>query len=497
MAKEHLDVVVIGAGLSGIGAACHLNQNCPGKTVAILEGRDALGGTWDLFKYPGIRSDSDMFTLGYNFKPWTSSKYLADGPSIKAYITEAAQEHGVEKKIRYGVQVKSVNWDTPSATWTITYLNKATGETQEITCSFIFSCTGYYSYEGGYEPDFPGKKDFKGEFIHPQKWPENLDYSNKKVVVIGSGATAVTLVPEMAKEAAQVTMLQRSPTYMATVPDKDKSVEFLRKYLPNKLAYRITRTQKVAFQYSFYQISRKFPKQVRNLLLLGVQKQIGNSSDLANFKPKYNPWDERLCAVKDGDLFRAVRKEQAKVVTDTIEKITENGIQLNSGEFLDADIIVSATGLNLEFFGGIDISVDSNTFDPTQQLSYKGIMVEQLPNIGFTFGYTNASWTLKADITAEYLCRLINHMDKTGTRQCMPANNDPSVGEEDFLDFQSGYVQRGKHKFPLAGNKLPWKLYQSYPADLMMLRYGNIEDGVMQFSNTQGSRVDSAHANPA
>ncbi len=435
MTKEHLDVVVIGAGLSGIGAACHLSKNCQGKTVAILEGQDALGGTWDLFKYPGIRSDSDMFTLGYSFKPWSGSKFLADGPDVKEYIAETAREHGIDQKIRYGVQVESVHWDTPSATWTITYVNKASGETQELTCNFIFSCTGYYSYKGGYQPDFPGRDKFNGELVHPQKWPENLDYANKKVVVIGSGATAVSLVPELAKKAAQVTMLQRSPTYLASVPDEDKSVKLLRKVLPNKWAYRVTRTQKVAAQYSIFHLSRKFPKQAKNLLIRGVKKQVGNSSDLANFKPKYNPWEERLCAVKAGDLFKAVREEKAQVVTDTIEKITENGIQLNSGEFLEADIIVSATGLNLEFFGGINITVDGKAYDPTQRMSYKSVMLEQLPNIGFIFGYTNASWTLKSDLTSEYLCRVINHMDNTGTRQCTPAKNDPSVAKEDFLTF--------------------------------------------------------------
>ncbi len=395
------------------------------------------------------------------------------------------------------MQVKSVHWDTHSATWSIPYINRSSGESRELTSNFIVSCTGYYSYKGGYEPEFSGKDSFKGAFVHPQHWPNKLNYANKKVVIIGSGATAVSLVPEMAKKSALVTMLQRSPTYMVSVPHEDKSVKYLRKFLSYKWEYRVTRTQKVAFQYSIIHFSRTFPKQAKNLPLRGVREQIGDSSEMEYFKPKYNPWDERLCAVKDGDLFKAVRKGKALVVTGTIKEITENGVQLHSGEFLEADIIVSATGLNLEFFGGINIFVDGKEFDPTQRLNYKGIMVEQLPNIGFIFGYSNASWTLKADLTAEYLCRLINHMDKSDTRQCMPVNSDSRVVGKDFLDLHSGYVQRGIHKFPFAGNKTPWKLFQIYPIDLMILRYGKVEDSVMRFTNTPQTGESDVQAMPA
>lgn len=482
MQSEYFDVVIIGAGLSGIGAACHLTKNCPEKTFCILEGRSTMGGTWDLFKYPGIRSDSDMFTLGYSFKPWTSSQFLADGPSILNYIREAAEEYHAENKIRYNSLVKSISWDSEAAIWTISIKDSKSGKLKEVRCNFVSGCTGYYSYKGGYQPEFPGQKDFVGEIIHPQAWPEDLDYKDKDVVVIGSGATAVTVVPEISKQAKQVTMLQRSPTYMASVPEEDPTVAITRKFLPEKLAYRISRTQKILLTYALYYGSQKYPKQVKKLLLAGVRSQIGSDVDMKNFEPKYNPWDERMCAVKSGDFFKAVKKGKVKMVTDHIDHFTKNGIKLKSGEELNADIIVSATGLNLEFFGGVDIFVDGAKFDTTQSMNYKGVMFENLPNLSMTFGYTNASWTLKADLTSEFVCRLLRYMDKKGYNTVKPINDDPSVMKAPFLSFQSGYVQRSIHKFPQMGSKLPWKLYQSYPVDLAMLRFGKLQDGKLQFS---------------
>ncbi|OUS32588.1 FAD-containing monooxygenase EthA [Gammaproteobacteria bacterium 45_16_T64] len=484
MKNETVDVVVIGAGLSGIGAAVHLSKRCPGKSYRILEGRDAIGGTWDLFRYPGIRSDSDMFTLGYNFKPWTSENNLADGPSILNYIKEAADEYNVTDNIHFGAGVKAVAWDSDTSRWSIQYTDKASGKNQTIVANFIISCTGYYNYDKGHEPEFKGSEDFKGQIIHPQKWPEDLDYSGKRVTVIGSGATAVTLVPEMSAKASHVTMLQRSPTYMAAVPAKDNKVKLLNKYLSEKWAYRILRTQKVGFQSMFYNVSRVFPKQIRNVLLTDIRNKVGEGVDMKHFKPSYNPWDERLCAVKSGDLFRKVKSGEVDIVTDHIDCFTETGIRLKSGEELPSDIIVTATGLNLQFFSGIDISVDGEKFDHTQKMNYKGVMLEDLPNIGFTFGYTNSSWTLKADLTSEYLCRVINDLDKRKSQKAMPVNRDDNITSDSFLSFQSGYVQRAVSEFPQMGSKMPWRLYQSYPVDLALLRYGRLHDGIMQYSTS-------------
>ncbi|MBV1881443.1 MAG: NAD(P)/FAD-dependent oxidoreductase [Pseudomonadales bacterium] len=491
MSKEHFDVVIIGAGLSGIGAACHLTQKCPDKTFCLLEGRETMGGTWDLFKYPGIRSDSDMFTLGYSFKPWASSQFLADGPSILNYIKEAAAEYHADSKIRYQSWVSSIAWDSADATWTITYEDKKNGKTKEISCNFINSCTGYYSYDGGYTPDFDGLSDYKGTLVHPQQWPEDLDYKGKKVVVIGSGATAVTLLPELAYDTAHVTMLQRSPTYMAAVPGHDPSVDLVRKLLPEKLSYRVNRTTKIGIASAFYTLSQRFPKGVRRLMLADVKRKIGSNVDMKHFEPNYNPWDERVCAVKSGDLFKAVKGGSASIVTDHIDRFTEKGILLKSGKELEADIVVSATGLELKFMGGIKITVDGDDFDITQKMNYKGVMIEGLPNLGNTFGYTNASWTLKADLTSEYMCRLIKDMDKKGVQKVVALNNDLSVTKSNFLDFQSGYVQRAIERFPKKGSKLPWKLYQNYPVDLVMLRYGKLADGKLRFSKATGQRSAS------
>jgi monooxygenase len=472
-----------------VGMACHLAKECPGKSYVILEGRDTLGGTWDIFRYPGIRSDSDMFTFGYSFKPWISSQNLADGPSIRNYIREAAQEHRVEEKIRYNANVDAISWDSTTATWTVTYTDKTTGEARQVKCSFINGCTGYYNYDHGYEPEFKGSESFTGTIIHPQKWPENLDYKGKRVVIIGSGATAVTIGPEMSHTAAHVTMLQRSPTYMASIPEEDKITSFLRKYIPEMWVYRIARTLRVGIQALFFKLSRSYPDKIKSLLLKGVKSAVGPEVDMKHFTPKYNPWDERLCAVKGGDLFEAVKAGRLSVVTDHIDQFTPNGVRLQSGEELPADIIVTATGLELKFFGGIGITIDGKPYDFTQKMCYKAVMLEDLPNLAFTFGYTNASWTLKADITSEWICRVLKYMDRTGRKCVVPVNKDSSVHHGDFLDFQSGYIKRGMDRFPKMGNKPPWKLKQLYPYDMMMLRLSKLEDGVLQFNKAGGTTV--------
>jgi len=479
---EHFDVVIVGAGLSGIGAAVHLQTDCPGKTYAILEGRDAIGGTWDLFRYPGIRSDSDMYTLGYVFKPWTEAKAIADGPSILRYVRDTARDYGVDQHIRFGHKVVSAAWSTEDAAWTVTAVEG--GETRTFSCNFIFLCGGYYSYDGGYTPDFPGAETFKGRIVHPQQWPQDLDYAGKKVVVIGSGATAVTLVPEMAKTAAHVTMLQRSPTYVVSRPAEDAFANWLRARLPAKLAYAIIRWRNVLFGMYFYNFARKNPDKVKTRIIGMVREQLGPDYDVdTHFTPSYNPWDQRLCLVPDADMFAAIKAGSASVVTDHIESFTPNGIKLKSGQELEADVIVTATGLVLKALNGLELTVDGRKVEPAKTLSYKGMMYSDVPNLASSFGYTNASWTLKCDLTCGYVCRLLNHMDRTGMRQATPRNTDPNIGEEPWLDFSSGYVQRAMASFPKQGSKAPWKLDQNYAKDLMNLKFSTVEDGVMKFSN--------------
>lgn len=487
MATEHFDVLIIGAGLSGIGAARHLQHQCPGKTYAILEGRNAIGGTWDLFRYPGIRSDSDMYTLGYNFKPWTNPKVIADGPSIRDYICETARENGIDKKIRFGHKVLNASWSTKSALWTVEVQNATSGDVKKFTCHFLLSCTGYYNYAAGYTPDFPGVKKFKGQVIHPQHWPEDLDYSGKRVVIIGSGATAVTLLPAMTDKAAHVTMLQRSPTYVVSVPQEDVLSQQLRRVLPEMMVYRLGRTRNVGIQMGFFRLAKAQPKVVRRLLLTHVHRMLGKDVDMKHFTPHYNPWDERLCAVPNGDMFKAIRHGKASVVTDHIDAFTAKGIKLKSGQELPADIVITATGLDLQMMGGMQLSVDGRPFDLAQTMNYKGIMFQDLPNLAMVFGYTNASWTLKADISCEYVCRLLKQMDKKGMRQCTPRVRDTGVAPTPFVEMSSGYIQRALNRMPKQGNKSPWKLYQNYAMDLAMLRYSAIEDGSMELSNPRHS----------
>ena len=492
MTSEHVDVVVVGAGLSGIGAAYHLQTMSPDRSYVILEGRDGLGGTWDLFKYPGIRSDSDMHTLGFSFKPWTEAKSIADGPSILQYLKQTVAQFGIEKNIRYGQLVTQAQWSTDDAQWTVTSTNKATGASNTITCSFLFMCSGYYSYKKGHTPEFTGRERFKGTVVHPQSWPTDLDYAGKRVVVIGSGATAVTIVPSMADKAAHVTMLQRSPTYMVSRPDHDVMANRLRKVLPPKMAYSLTRFKNTWRQQLVYNKTRTDPDKVKQLLLGGVKMELGADYDIAkHFTPAYNPWDQRLCLVPNGDFFKSMREGKASVVTDHITSFTETGIQLASGEHLDADIIITATGLELVTLGEMDFFVDGNQVDFAKTWTYKGFAYSDIPNMASTFGYINASWTLRSDLTAEYVCRLLNHMRKKGVAQCTPRlrEQDRNMKERPWIDgFSSGYMQRMMHRMPRQGDHEPWINPQNYRRDKKMFKHSPIDDGVMQFSK-QSARV--------
>jgi cation diffusion facilitator CzcD-associated flavoprotein CzcO len=479
-ATEHFDVLIVGAGLSGIAAGYHLQAKCPAKSYVILESRDAIGGTWDLFRYPGIRSDSDMYTLGYNFKPWREAKAIADGPSILNYVRETAQENGIDRKIRFQHRVMRAEWSSHDARWTIEAERGA--ETVRFSCGFLFMCSGYYDYAGGYTPEFAGTDSFAGELVHPQHWPEDLDYAGKRVVVIGSGATAVTLVPAMAEKAAHVTMLQRSPTYVVSRPSEDSIANRLRQKLPAMLAYQLARWKNVLLGMYFFRLSRRKPEQMKARLLGLLRKQLGPDYDVAtHFTPRYNPWDQRLCLVPDGDLFREINAGRVSVVTDHIERFSPGGLKLQSGRELAADIVVTATGLRMKLFSGLQVAVDGARVELAKTMSYKGMMFSGVPNFAAAFGYTNASWTLKCDLTCEYVCRLLRYMDRHGYRRCMP-QRDASVAEAPWLDFTSGYVQRALDQLPRQGAKKPWKLYQNYARDLMSLRFGTVNDGTMQFS---------------
>lgn len=483
MGNEHFDVLVVGAGISGIGAGYYLGAHCPSRSYAILEARDDLGGTWDLFRYPGIRSDSDMYTLGYSFKPWKEAKAIADGPSILNYLRETARENGIDRRIRFGHSVTRATWSSEDARWTVEAKKKATGETVSLTCSFLFMCSGYYDYAEGYTPELPGLSRFGGRVVHPQKWTDDVDYEGKRVVVIGSGATAVTLVPELAKKAAHVTMLQRSPTYIVSLPAQDAIANRLRRALPSKVAYGITRWKNVLVGMALFNASRRAPRAMKKIIVGGVKKQLGPDYDVqTHFTPRYDPWDQRLCLVPDNDLFDAIKSGGASVVTDTIETFTERGIRLSSGAELEADLIVTATGLKLRLLGGVELVVDGQRVDAANAMTYKAMMFSDVPNLAMSFGYTNASWTLKSDLTCEYVCRLLNHMEREGYRRCVPRRNDPSVGEEPFLDFSSGYVQRSLAALPKQGSKAPWKLYQNYLLDIVTMRHGRVDDGVMELS---------------
>lgn len=485
---ERFDVLIVGAGLSGIGAAYRLQTECPHKSYTILEGRDTMGGTWDLFRYPGVRSDSDMYTLGYPFRPWPNAKAIADGPSILNYVRETAQHYGIDRKIRYNHKVKRAEWSSEKALWTLEVEDSATGTTHTLNCNFLFMCSGYYDYSQGHLPKWPGVEQFTGQVIHPQFWPENLDYTGKRVVIIGSGATSVTLAPAMAPLAAHVTMLQRSPTYVVSAPSEDAVANWLRKYLPRKLAYSITRWKQILYSIFFYTLARKRPESTKKEIIKLVQQALGPDYNVErHFSPVYNPWDQRLCLVPDSDLFNAIKEGKVSVVTDQIETFTEKGLSLCSGEQLEADIIVTATGLSMKVGGGVEFWVDGKSVKFSDTLSYKGTMFSDVPNLASTFGYTNASWTLKADLIAEYVCRVLNYMDEHGYNVCIPKRpTEPGVlSEEPLLPLTSGYVQRAISTLPRQGSKLPWRLYQNYLQDLVLLKLRRVNDGKLEFEKVR------------
>ena len=497
-ADAHFDVLIVGAGLSGIGAAVHLTRDCPGKSFAILEARSALGGTWDLFRYPGVRSDSDMYTLGYSFKPWTADKAIADADTILDYLEDTVVEHDLARHIRYETKLVSADWSSETARWTVD-VKRGDGGTSRMTCSFLFCCTGYYSYEGGYRPSFAGEEDFTGTIVHPQSWPGALDHAGKRIVVIGSGATAVTLVPALAETAAHVTMLQRSPSYIASAPATDRFALWMRRVLPTRAAYAVTRWRNIAFQLFTFTLARRRPETVKKALFKQVREEMGEGVDMAHFTPAYNPWEERLCLVPDSDLFAALKGERADIVTDHVERFTATGVELRSGGHLDADIIVTATGLNLVTGGGASYSVDSAPVNFGERFNYKGVMFNDLPNFAMTFGYTNASWTLKADLTSEYICRLLNEMDRRGAVAAAPHLADPHAMEaRPLVDFASGYIARAEGKLPKQGADKPWRLNQNYAKDILVLRHGQIDDGVMRFRTAaKAAPIGVAQKEPA
>ena len=482
MHTQHVDVLIVGAGVSGVGMACHLRRDCPDKSLLLLERRHSMGGTWDLFRYPGIRSDSDMLTFSYNFRPWNGTKVLADGPSIRAYVEETAAEYGVTAMTRFGRSVVRAEWSTPDQRWVVDAINDDTGETETYTSDFIVSAAGYYDYDEPYRPEFPGEQRFGGPVVHPQHWPDGMDCRGKRVVVIGSGATAVTLVPALADEGAQVTMLQRSPSYILSLPSHDAVSAAMRKVLPAKAVYRISRARNILLQRGLYAVARSRPGLVRRALLADARRRLGPDFDLRHFTPKYSPWDQRLCVIPDGDLFRVLRQGTAEIVTDEIDTFTEDGIRLKSGRELAADVIITATGLRVRVTGGNEIVVDGEPIRPHEKVTYKGVLIEGVPNAALIFGYTNASWTLKADIAAEFVCRLLKRMDAGGYTEVVARADDGDRADVSVLaSLNSGYVQRANDALPRQGTRKPWEVLNNYLRDAAVLRYGPVEDGILSF----------------
>ena len=485
MSNSHFDVIIIGAGLSGISAGYHLRKNCPDKSYTILEGRSNIGGTWDLFKYPGIRSDSDMHTLGFSFRPWKEAKAIADGPAILKYMRETADQLGIQKKIQFGKQVTTISWQTDRSQWTVHTKSKQENhdETTLMTCNFLFVCTGYYKYSEGYTPNFDGMAEFKGQIMHPQKWDVDYDYNSKKVIVIGSGATAVTLIPEMAKKADTVTMLQRSPTYMIARPSEDSLANILSKCLPDRLTYKIIRWKNILIGLLFFQAAQKFPEKIKQYLMRLLRDEIGPHINVdIHFKPNYNPWDQRLCLVPNGDLFESVKKNETSIITEEIDQFTPEGIKLKSGKELKADLIVTATGINLEFLGGIEVYTDEKKIAPGELIYYKGMMYSDIPNLATSMGYTNASWTLKCDLICHYVCRLLNHMKKHNKTRCTPRIQDTNMKTKPYMELKSGYVLRSAAHLPKQGYKRPWCINQNYLIDLLHMKYNQLEDGAIEFT---------------
>jgi monooxygenase len=491
MSPDDVDVLIVGAGISGIGAACHLRMKCPDKSIAILEARDAIGGTWDLFRYPGVRSDSDMFTLGYSFRPWTGPEAIVGGDTIRTYVRETAREHGVDKDIRFNHRVVGAEWSTAEARWTVRAQRGDTGEETVLTCRFLFVCTGYYRYDEGYTPPLPGVDRYSGRLVHPQHWPADLDYTGKRVVVIGSGATAVTLVPAMAAEAEHVTMLQRSPSYILTIPGRDKVADALRRWLPPKAAYAATRWKNVRISMLIYRLSRRRPALMKNLFRRGAIKQLPAGYDVdTHFNPAYEPWDQRLCLVPNGDLFAEISAGTVSVVTDRIETFTEKGVRLVSGTELPADIVVTATGLNLLALGGMTITVDDEPVDVANTVAYKGMMLSGVPNLALTIGYINASWTLRADLVCVYVCRLLRHMDARGYQICTPGA-PTTAGRAPLIDLRSGYVQRALEAMPKQGAASPWRLHQHYLRDRRLMRRGRVDDTGVRFTRIPAQTTET------
>jgi cation diffusion facilitator CzcD-associated flavoprotein CzcO len=484
MTAAHYDTIIIGAGLSGIGTACHLASEHPDKTLAILERRERMGGTWDLFRYPGIRSDSDMASFGFDFKPWYSDKVLADGKSIREYVAETAEEFGFDDKVQYGLAITRADWSDTKQCWTVTATHEPSGEERTFTCSFLINCAGYYNFDKGHRPQFKGEESFQGDIVHPQFWPENFDYSNKKVVVIGSGATAITLLPSMAEKAAGVTMLQRSPSYIMSVPNTDKISVFLNRFLPKKWVFSLTRKRNILMQRGMYLACRKWPERMRKVLLSHVRKQVGPEFDMSHFTPNYNPWEQRLCAAPDGDFFKTLRSGKANIVTDHIDHFTGKGIKLKSGQYLEADVVVTATGLDIQLMGGMEFLLNGEPINVPNRMIYKGIMVEGVPNYGWIFGYTNAPWTLKADIGGRYLCNLFTHMEQNGFTVARAVDYDGSSTGISMIDgFAPGYMERAKERMPRQGKEGPWVVTMHYGKDKKTLLQDPIEDGVLQFSS--------------
>lgn len=479
---KHFDIIIVGAGLSGIDAACHFEMELPNKTYTIFEGRDNIGGTWDLFKYPGIRSDSDMHTFSYSFKPWNYPKTISDADTIMDYLHETVEEYGIQQKIQFNHFIKEASWSSEQNQWTITGLNKKTGQTFSSTCHFLMTCTGYYDYDKGYTPDFKGLDNYKGQFVHPQKWTADINYHNKEVIVIGSGATAVTLIPAMAQKAKHITMLQRSPSYILTRPLYDGFAKAAHKVLPSKAAHFLARWKNILGNMYLYYMSKTNPNGVRQYIKRQIRKVLGKEYDIdTHFNPKYNPWDERLCAVPDNDLFHTIKQGKCTIVTDHIDTFTEKGILLQSGKELEADLIISATGLIIKIMGGIITKVDGEIIDPSKLVNYKGVMLQNIPNAASIIGYTNASWTLKADLACAYVCRLIKYMDKHGLKSCTPNLAEKNIETVPVIDFSSGYIQRAINKLPKQGTSYPWKLHQNYVKDMIILKYRKIDDGFLTF----------------
>jgi monooxygenase len=485
--QQHVDVLIVGAGLSGIAAGYYVHARCPSKTYAILEARDSIGGTWDLFRYPGIRSDSDMFTLGYGFRPWKAAKAIADGPAILEYVKDTAREYGIDRHIRFGHRAMRAEWSSAEQRWTVEAQRTDSGEVVRLTASFLFGCTGYYRYDEGYTPELPGIERFRGPVVHPQHWPEELDYAGKRVVVIGSGATAVTLVPAMAGEAEHVTMLQRSPSYVISLPSEDPIAKFVQRVLPQGLAHRALRWKNVLLMMASYHLGQRRPKIARRVMRAGAKKKLPEGYDVdTHFNPSYKPWDQRLCLVPDGDLFKAITRGDASIVTDRIGTLTETGIELESGQVLEADVVITATGLNMLVFGGMELRVDGREVDPAKTLTYRGMMLGGVPNLAIAVGYTNASWTLKCDLICQYATRLLNHMDAHGYTQATPRPPaDAAAGEtEPFINLTSGYVLRSVDRFPRQGAAAPWRVHHNYIRDIALIRHGDLEEG-MEFATAE------------